>query len=109
MVYGSTVPCQDIWCGERECGGEFLYGRNKTKTKNLTARTSRIMGYKKMKNGKSISGVKLTGNCCVEIFERRRYRGRSQKLVVGYDGPADFHTIRSMKFGVCSEGHLFST
>ena len=62
----------------------------------------RPMGFKKLKKGKSISGVELTGTCCVRIFERRYFRGSSQKIEVGYNGPINFNTLRSIKFGVCS-------
>ena len=62
----------------------------------------RKMGFKKVKNGKSEQGVTLTGTCCVQIFEGKRYRGRSQKLEVGHDDTINFVKFRSMKFGVCS-------
>ena len=62
----------------------------------------RPMAFKKLKNGKSSSGVKLTGTCCVIIFEGRRFRGRSQKIEIGHNGPINFRTLRSIKFGVCS-------
>ena len=62
----------------------------------------RLMGFKKLKNGKSMSGVKLTGNCCVKIFERSHFRGLSQKIEIGHNGPINFRTLRSIKFGVCS-------
>ena len=61
------------------------------------------MGIRRIRNGKSRTGVKVVGTCCVQIFEKRHYRGRSQKLPVGYDDLADFSHIRSIKFGVCSD------
>ena len=62
----------------------------------------RPLGFKKVKNGKSSQGVKLTGTCCVKIFERTRYQGRSQKIQLGHDDTINFVKFRSMKFGVCS-------
>ena len=62
----------------------------------------RPMGVKKLFNGRSTSGVKVRGNCCVKIYGRTFYRGQSQKLYVGYNGLPDFSNIRSLKFGVCS-------
>ena len=62
----------------------------------------RLMGLKKLKGGKSISGVKLTGTCCVKIFAGKRFRGTSQKIEIGHDGSINFRTIRSITFGVCS-------
>jgi len=90
------------------CTGEFHYGKNKTKIKYLTRNAREDgnpvihpMGFKQVKNGKSRQGVKLIDTCCVKIFARKRYQGRSQKLEIGHDGPINFK-FRSMKFGVCS-------
>ena len=62
----------------------------------------RPMGLKRLKNGQSSSGVKVDGTCCVKIYSRKSYRGRSQKLQVTHDDNINFSHIRSMKFGVCS-------
>ena len=61
------------------------------------------MGIRRLINGKSRSGVKVVGTCCVKIFEKRRYRGQIQKLPVGFDEVTDFSHIKSIKFGVCSD------
>ena len=49
----------------------------------------------------TVNRVEVKGTCCVKIFERSRFRGKSQMLNVGFDDAPNFRKIGSVMFRVC--------
>ena len=60
-------------------------------------------GFRKINFAKNVNRLGIDGTCCVKIYKRKRYRGESQFLELGFDNVPNFSTIRSIKYGFCNE------
>ena len=70
----------------------------------MEAKANQIKGRRKIKNLENISGVKLDGTCCVNIFESFRFRGnKKDNLWPGSEKEPNFGKIRSFKYGYCND------
>jgi len=51
---------------------------------------------------KAVERIRVTGTCCLKIYEKFRHRGASQVLHVGHNGEHELRNIRSFVFDECS-------
>ena len=63
-----------------------------------------LIGYKKLGTQLlDVNWVNIKGTCCAKIFIGKIFRGKSQKLYVGFNDAPNFRKIRSVIFGVCND------